>query len=146
MAKRGPKLKLNKTLQKNICDDIKQGVPMTHAAVMNGIHKTTFYDWINKGKEETSGVFRDFYQAVEEAKSVAIGLRVKRIYQAGETNWQSDAWWLERVDPEHFGRKDRVQLDANAKVESKSFDNLIRAFEESKKEWKRRQEEESSSD
>ena len=130
MAKRGAKLKLNKNLEKQICNDIKAGVPITHAAVMNGIDASTFYAWYNKGKVAKSGKFRDFYLNVEEAKSVAIGLRVRRIYKAGEVDWKSDAWWLERVDPENFGRKDHhtVQSDntnTNVNMEVKSTDKVL---------------------
>ena len=130
MAKRGAKLKLNKNLEKQICNDIKAGVPITHAAVMNGIDASTFYAWYNKGKVAKSGKFRDFYLNVEEAKSVAIGLRVRRIYKAGEVDWKSDAWWLERVDPENFGRKDHHTVQSentntNVNMEVKSTDKVL---------------------
>ena len=129
MAKRGAKLKLNKNLEKQICNDIKAGVPITHAAVMNGIDASTFYAWYNKGKVAKSGKFRDFYLNVEEAKSVAIGLRVKRIYKAGEVDWKSDAWWLERVDPENFGRKDHHKIESentNINFNMKSDDEVLK--------------------
>ena len=129
MAKRGAKLKLNKNLEKQICNDIKAGVPITHAAVMHGIDASTFYAWYNKGKTAKSGKFRDFYLNVEEAKSVAIGLRVKRIYKAGEVDWKSDAWWLERVDPENFGRKDHHKIESentNINFNMKSDDEVLK--------------------
>ena len=130
MAKRGAKLKLNKNLEKQICNDIKAGVPITHAAVMNGIDASTFYAWYNKGETAKSGKFRDFYLNVEEAKSVAIGLRVRRIYKAGEVDWKSDAWWLERVDPENFARKDKMEVksdntNTNVNMEVKSTDKVL---------------------
>lgn len=130
MAKRGAKLKLNKNLEKQICNDIKAGVPITHAAVMNGIDASTFYAWYNKGETAKSGKFRDFYLNVEEAKSVAIGLRVRRIYKAGEVDWKSDAWWLERVDPENFARKDKMEVksdntNTNVNMEVKPTDKVL---------------------
>lgn len=133
MAKRGAKLKLNKNLEKQICNDIKAGVPITHAAVMNGIDASTFYAWYNKGKVAKSGKFRDFYLNVEEAKSVAIGLRVRRIYKAGEVDWKSDAWWLERVDPENFGRKDHHKIESentNINFNMKSDDEVLKEHED----------------
>lgn len=135
MAKRGAKLKLNDTLQKNICNDIKAGVPITHAAVMHGIDISTFYNWYNKGKKAKSGTFRDFYLEVEEAKSVAIALRVRRIYQAGETDWKSDAWWLERVDPDNFGRKDKHEHKVDASVELSATENLLKDIEKKRSEF-----------
>lgn len=129
------KFKINDKLTKKICNDIKAGVPILHACIAHGISKSSFYNWYDKGKNAKTGQFRDFYDSVNEAKSVAVALRARRIYKAGETIWQADAWWLERADPEHFGRKDHVQVDANAKIESKGFENLTRAFEESKRIW-----------
>lgn len=110
------KLKLNTQLCEGICNDIKAGVPVEHACVAHGITKVTFYNWYNKGKEAKSGKFKRFYDKVEEAKSVAITLRARRIYKAGEDNWKADAWWLERVDPDNFARKDRQKVDAKAEV------------------------------
>ena len=109
------KTKLTDQLCDDICNDIKAGVPIDHAAIAHGITRKTFYNWYNKGKDAKSGKFRQFHDKVEEAKSVAITLRARRIYKAGETSWQADAWWLERVDPENFGRKD------HHKIESKNY-------------------------
>lgn len=115
------KLKLTDHLCDEICNDIKAGVPIKHASIAHGISESTFYNWFDKGKEAKSGKFRKFYDKIQEAKSVAITLRARRIYKAGETSWQSDAWWLERVDPENFGRKDthKVDMKTNQKVQVK---------------------------
>lgn len=110
------KIKLTPELQDGICNDIKKGVPIIHAAVANGISQSTFYEYYNKGKEAKSGKFHDFYVKVEEAKSEAIALRAKQIYKAGFETWQASAWWLERVCPEYFGKKDHIELKAESKV------------------------------
>jgi hypothetical protein len=119
------KLKLTDKLCDDICNDIKAGVPIDHAAIAHGITRATFYNWYNKGEDAKSGKFKKFYDKVEEAKSVAITLRARRIYKAGETNWQADAWWLERVDPNNFGRKDyhKHEADINADVTSNNQTN-----------------------
>ena len=129
------KLKLTDQLCDEICNDIKAGVPIKHAAIAHGISKSTFYDWYGKGETAKSGKFKKFYDKVEEAKSVAITLRARRIYKAGEDCWQADAWWLERVDPNNFGRKDTHKIEADIKAEHKGFENLIGAFDASKREW-----------
>lgn len=128
------KLKLNDKLQAGICNDIKAGVPIKHAAIAHGITATTFYDWYNKGKNAKSGKFKEFYNAIEEAKSIAITLRARRIYKAGGDNWQADAWWLERVDPENFGRKDKYEHTVDAKVESDVTVNLLEKIKKKRKE------------
>jgi len=107
------KTKLTDKLCDEICNDIKAGVPIKHAAISHGITEVTFYNWYNQGKTAKSGAKKQFYDKVEEAKSVAITLRARRIYKAGETSWQADAWWLERVDPDNFRRKDNLNIEAN---------------------------------
>ena len=119
------KLKLTDQLCDDICNDIKAGVPIDHAAIAHGITRVTFYNWYNKGKDAKSGKFRQFHDKVEEAKSVAITLRARRIYKAGDDNWQADAWWLERVDPDNFGRKDRYEHKVDASVKSEVTVNLL---------------------
>ena len=128
------KLKLTDQLCDDICNDIKAGVPIDHAAIAHGITRVTFYNWYNKGKDAKSGKFRQFHDKVEEAKSVAITLRARRIYKAGETNWQADAWWLERVDPDNFGRKDKYEHTVDAKVESKITVNLLEKIKQKRAE------------
>ena len=123
------KLKLTDKLCDEICNDIKAGVPIVHAAISHGITHTTFYDWYNKGKNAKRGKFKQFHDKVEEAKSVAITLRARRIYKAGETSWQADAWWLERVAPDNFGRKDHHQVDMNADVKSENIIKLQKGLE-----------------
>lgn len=135
------KLKLTDKLGDEICNDIKAGVPIVHAAISHGITHTTFYDWYNKGKNAKSGKFKQFHDKVEEAKSVAITLRARRIYKAGEDNWQADAWWLERVDPDNFGRKDNLNIHSKQEITHNGLQNLIEAFDESKREWDKHKQE-----
>ena len=99
------------------------------------LSENTIYNWYNKGEDAKSGKFKKFYDKVEEAKSVAITLRARRIYKAGETSWQADAWWLERVDPDNFGRKDHIDINSKSEITHNGFQNLIEAFDESKREW-----------
>ena len=49
------KLKLTNRLCDEICNDIKAGVPIKHAAISHGITEVTFYNWYNKGKKAKKG-------------------------------------------------------------------------------------------
>ena len=129
------KLKLTDQLCDDICNDIKAGVPIDHAAIAHGITRATFYNWYRKGEEAKSGKFRQFHDKVEEAKSVAITLRARRIYKAGEDNWQADAWWLERVDPDNFGRKDKHEHKVDASIELSATENLLKDIEKKRSEF-----------
>ena len=135
------KLKLTDQLCDDICNDIKAGVPIDHASIAHGITRATFYNWYRKGEDAKSGKFKKFYDEVEEAKSVAITLRARRIYKAGEDNWQADAWWLERVDPDNFGRKDNLNIHSKQEITHNGLQNLIEAFDESKREWDKHKQE-----
>ena len=135
------KLKLTDQLCDDICNDIKAGVPIDHASIAHGITRATFYNWYRKGENAKSGKFKKFYDKVEEAKSVAITLRARRIYKAGEDNWQADAWWLERVDPDNFGRKDNLNIHSKQEITHNGLQNLIEAFDESKREWDKHKQE-----
>ena len=126
------KLKLTDRLCDEICNDIKAGVPIVHAAISHGITHTTFYDWYNKGKNAKSGKFKQFHDKVEEAKSDAITISARRRYKAGEENWQADAWWLERVDPDNFRQKDFHDVRMEADVKTDLLEKLQRPLPELK--------------
>lgn len=103
--------KLNPQIQEAICNEIKRGTPITSACLIAGISKDTYYRWYHKGEKAKTGKFKEFYNKIEEAKAYAISLRVENIRKAGRNgSWQADAWWLERMDPENFSRKDHVNV------------------------------------
>ena len=124
------KVKLNPQIQDAICNEIKRGTPITSACLIAGISKDTYYRWYRKGEKAKTGRFKEFYNKIEEAKAYAIALRVENIRKAGRNgSWQADAWWLERMDPENFSRKDNV----NVKSENINHNlniNLNRLFDD----------------
>lgn len=125
---------LNTTISKKICDEIKRGLPITKAPLLAGVTAQTFYNWYNRGKNAKKGKFHDFYNQVEEAKAYAIALRVENIRQAGaDGNWQADAWWLERVDPENFSLNRNIKLDGNVNTNI-GLKNLKDVIHEAEKE------------
>lgn len=133
MGKRGrPKIEITEDIIEAICQEISRGVPVEHACIIGGISKGTYYNWLHKGEEEpedSDSMYRFLVDKVEEAKAYAIATRVESIRIAGQTTWQASAWWLERMDYEHFGKKQAIDttLDATVKSEdiSKLFDNEI---------------------
>lgn len=54
----------------------------------------------------------DFAQKVERAKAKRKALALRRILEAGETSWQAQAWYLERVHSEEYALKQRLTGDA----------------------------------
>ena len=110
------KTKLNPTIKKQIGDNITLGMPLKFAAEAAGISEVTFYNWMNRGESESKGQFYEFAEHVKACKAKAVQLHLKLITKAAtDGSWQASAWILERRYPEEFGRKDRLELDANMK-------------------------------
>ena len=93
----------------------KSGLNQKECAEVAGINESTLYKWLNKGKKAKRGKYRDFYNDFQMAKNKNKLFHLKKIHEAEA--WTASAWYLERVYPEEFGRKDRVDLKHKAQVE-----------------------------
>ncbi len=107
----GRDTKLTKELQSKIIEFIRAGTYNETACLACGLGESTFYAWLDRGEKETRGIYRDFLEAVKKAKGEAEARNLMIIQKAGDTNWQAAAWYLERVYPDKYGRRDRVQAD-----------------------------------
>lgn len=108
------KTKLTPQLQEQIGNNITLGMPLKFAAEAAGITEVTFYNWLKRGEAESKGQFYEFAEHVKACKAKAVQLHLKLITKAAtDGSWQASAWILERRYPEEFGRKDRLELDAN---------------------------------
>ena len=93
----------------------ESGLNQKECAEVAGINEATLYKWINKGKEAKRGKYRDFYNDFQMAKNKNKLFHLKKIHEAEA--WTASAWYLERIYPDEFGRKDRVDLKHEAQVE-----------------------------
>ena len=93
----------------------KSGLNQKECAEVAGINEATLYKWLNKGKKAKRGKYSDFYNDFQMAKNKNKLFHLKKIHEAEA--WTASAWYLERVYPEEFGRKDRVDLKHKAQVE-----------------------------
>ena len=131
-SKRGRPSAISKEIADNLFQELSRGVPIEHACTIVGLKRNTYYYWRKKGMEEdedSDSLYRYFYDRTEEGVAMAVATRVENIRIAGKQNWQADAWWLERMAHEYFGRKQTIdaKVDANVKQAdiSKLFDNEI---------------------
>lgn len=58
-------------------------------------------------------IHADFLERFELATATAHAKHVQNITQAALDDWKASAWYLERRDPENWGKRDRVQADVN---------------------------------
>ncbi|MDP2216027.1 MAG: hypothetical protein Q8J68_01890 [Methanolobus sp.] len=84
---------------------LKTGVPVIHACDAVGITSVTYYDWMKRGEQETTGHYHDFYLQIKKARAEAIARNVAIIQKAAPHTWQAAAWWLERTCPAEFGKR-----------------------------------------
>jgi len=98
----GRQSKLNAERQARLCEALRAGNTRAAAADYAGVGKTTFYRWIDKGKEQKTGAFRDFWDAVKKAEADAEVRNVAIIQQAAKKTWQAAAWLLERRRPSRW--------------------------------------------
>jgi transposase-like protein len=115
----GRRVKLDDELQKNAVDLISIGVPESAVCDAVGISEQTFYRWMRYGEQGKSPAYRSFFEAIKKGRARAISMRVSRIYKAGKEQWTANAWWLERVRPDLFGRMDRLDAQVRGSMNIK---------------------------
>ena len=71
---------------------------------MAGIDQDTLINWKKR--------YSDFSDRIEQKKLELEARLLDRIKKAGEKTWQADAWLLERLRPEKYSERRRIELDA----------------------------------
>lgn len=115
--KPGRPTKLTPEVRQTIVTYLKAGNYVETAAAAAGINKDTIYEWLKRGANEGKGIYKEFSDAVEKALAEGEILAVNSILRADEKQWQARAWWLERRCHERWGRKERVDLKVEGKVQ-----------------------------
>jgi hypothetical protein len=106
-----PRVKLSAPLIAKLADLIKAGNYPITAARAAGIPERTWYDWLKKGRERSSGLQVELVKAVYEAESAAEAWHVANIRKAAAGGtWQASAWFLERKAHERWKKRDRQEL------------------------------------
>src|SRR5947209_796930 len=108
--------KLDPVLTQRIVDLVRAGNYAETAATTVGIHSTTFYRWLKRGKDQKRGRYRKFLNAVEKAQSEAEARDVALIAKAAVEDWRAAAWRLERKSPRRYGP--RVQAAVQAELDA----------------------------
>ena len=114
---------LNQDKIDNICTWLHAGYFVEDAARMAKIPKSTFYNWVEKGKAdreaEIDSIHVEFLDAIEIARAQAEGIFLGSIRNAATRGvWQAAAWWMERSFPK-WGKQNDIKIsgDSDAPVE-----------------------------
>lgn len=110
------KCKLTDNLIKIVEKEISDGNYITTVCQAHGINRTTFYEWKRRGEKASSGIYRDFYEAVNRAEAESEKKYVGVIKDAANTGtWTAAAWWLERRYPDRWGKREKVDVTSGGK-------------------------------
>lgn len=108
------KLRISEDLIEKIAKYISEGNYVEVACAASGIGKTTYYRWFDIGEKSKSGIYREFRNAIKKAEADAETKYTGVIKDAANTGqWTAAAWWLERRYPERWGKREKLQVDAN---------------------------------
>jgi hypothetical protein len=92
------------------------------AARCAGVPVRVAREWLARGlgndpDRPCTPLYADFAHAVEKARGEFVARRIRRIEHAAESGtWTADAWAVERVDPDSWGRRDRVEVAGTVTV------------------------------
>jgi|13_taG_2_1085334.scaffolds.fasta_scaffold62780_1 hypothetical protein len=118
--------KLDEETIKKLNAALRVGLSQKKSAIYAGIGETTFYRWqrrFNEIDEACQGdpdnignvedlELWDFWQSIKKAKVTGEISHLGVISKAAENGvWQASAWFLERSNPEEWGKRDRNQLE-----------------------------------
>ena len=96
---------------------IRLGASDADACAYAGIDDSTFYKWMQRGRESLRGEFFEFFERLTRARARGkVGLLAKIEQAATDGDWRAAAWKLERRDPSSYGPlvKHRIGGDSDA--------------------------------
>jgi hypothetical protein len=82
----GRRTKLTPEIQVRIIRYFEECSNITHAGLRAGISKTTLFEWLQRGKREEEGRYREFFQAFDLARAeevAALAVRHRQIAMGG---------------------------------------------------------------
>lgn len=82
------------------------------AARAAGVSPATYFRWMSEGEadlaREEESPCREFYEAASRAKANARLAAIAHVRSHMKDDWRAAAWYLERTQPDKFGRVDRL--------------------------------------
>jgi hypothetical protein len=75
-----------------------------------GLSKATWYSILRRGREGSDPQYATFVEELEAARANAKVSLLTIVRAAAPRDWRAASWLLERLWPQQFGRRDRVEL------------------------------------
>lgn len=89
-----------------------KGVPFAQICELVGISRRTLYNWLDRGRDGEEP-YQELYEAVEHSRALLVERLNDVVIEAAleKGNWQAAMTWLERYDPERWGRNKTVTIE-----------------------------------
>lgn len=101
----GAPVKLNASVQRQICEGIRKGMTNTAAAAGAGVTKGTFYDWIKKGhKKGGRKLYKDFVEAIEHAYEEFEAAAIEVISEHAFEGWDATKTTVKTIKDKKTGK------------------------------------------
>lgn len=115
----GPRSKCTDKTISEIAALVAEGNYVEQACKAVGIGQSTYYLWKEKGNDPNNKdkQYKKFVEAIEQAEALSEAKHVRNITRAAKTTWQASAWLLERKHGDRWGRKDKMNVEAETKSE-----------------------------
>lgn len=131
--KRTRRSRLTQNLIDDFAEALELGVPQETVIRRSGVPRSTFYDWLRRGRDELDAgvkqkdqsIYADLAVVINRAAATGITNLVKLVRDAAATDWKAAMTMLERIDPEHFGRRQRVDVVMDLPIVARNVE-LIR--------------------
>ena len=92
--------------------NLRLGMNRTDSAILAGIHRSTFYHWLERAKAareaKRTSAFTRFLDVIEKAEATAVRQSLVAV-RVGRQGWQAHAWFLERKRVDEWGRPWRLE-------------------------------------
>ena len=102
-------LKFNDEVKKAIVDALAIGATRKDAALAAGVAYNTFLRWMQRGQDNKSGMFREFYESASVAEGEARLKFTTTIAQAAaKGDWRAAMEYLSRRDRDNWSKRTEV--------------------------------------
>lgn len=108
----------DKSTQENIATVIEQGGSIREACRRAGVHRETFYSWMEYGEEEDAGPFQEFYDRLTRARGEGERTYRQSIMQIALQNDDNATLMamMKQRFPESWGEVDRGEQSSGVTV------------------------------
>ena len=98
-------------MHQRLMDALVAGNTIRNACIMAKIGESTYHRWMAEAEIAPEGhPLKEFRESVKGAMAQAEHRNVMIIQKAAPRQWQAAAWFLERRNPEAFGRREFVAM------------------------------------